>query len=70
VHLATRPSGAEIFAADDLSTPLGTTPDIIQRPGKAITQDLVLRKAGFHEKRVTVSFLKSKQYVIDLIPSP
>lgn len=70
VHLATRPRGAEIYAADDLTTPLGTTPDIIQRAGKAITRDLVLRKPGFHDKRVTVSFMKSKQYVIDLIPSP
>ena len=70
VHLATRPNGAQIFAADDLSTPLGTTPDIIPPAGKAATRDLVLRKPGFHDKRVTLSLLRSKQYMFDLIPNP
>lgn len=70
VHLATRPNGAQIFAAEDQTTPLGTTPDIIPRSGKAITRDLVLRKPGFHDKRVTLGFLHSKQYMFDLIPAP
>lgn len=70
VHLNSRPSGAQIFSADAPDVPIGTTPDIIRRPGKAVTRDLLLKKPGFHEKRVTVSFLKSKGYVIDLIPRP
>lgn len=70
VHLATRPNGAHIYAAEDLVTPLGSTPDIIPRSGKSITRDLVLRKPGFHDKRVTLSFVSSKQYMFELIPSP
>jgi serine/threonine protein kinase len=70
VHLVTRPNGAHIYAAEDLTTPLGSTPDIISRSGKSITRDLVLRKPGFHDKRVTLSFVRSKQYMFDLIPAP
>jgi len=68
VHVKSNPSEALVFAPDQPETPLATTPALMLQPPNMMTRDLVLRKPGFQDLRVTVSFMSNREYVFELEP--
>ncbi|MEZ4469660.1 MAG: protein kinase [bacterium] len=68
LHLKSEPGEATIYSPHDLETPLGTTPILMLQPENMMTRDLVLKKPGYHDLRVTVSFMANREYVFQLVP--
>jgi serine/threonine protein kinase len=67
LHIKSTPHEALVFAPDH-AEPLGTTPFLMVQPSNMMTRDLVLKKPGFEDLRVTVSFMRNREYVFELVP--